>query len=41
MTYTVTTGGTTVKDEATGEEVVVPGTTETKSFTRRIEFVEE
>ena len=41
MTYTVTTDGTTVKDEVTGEEVVVPGTTETKSFTRRIEFVEE
>ncbi|MBO4981423.1 MAG: Stk1 family PASTA domain-containing Ser/Thr kinase [Lachnospiraceae bacterium] len=40
MTYTVTTPGTTTTTE-TGETVNVPGTTQEKSFTRRIEFVRE
>ncbi len=41
MTYKVTTAGTTTTDPVTGEIVNVPGTTEEKSFTRRIEFVQE
>ncbi|MDE7269043.1 MAG: Stk1 family PASTA domain-containing Ser/Thr kinase [Acetatifactor sp.] len=41
MTYKVTTAGTTTTDPATGDIVQVPGTTEEKSFTRRIEFVQE
>lgn len=40
MTYTVTTGGTTSTDE-NGSEVAVPGTTEQRSFTRRVEFTPE
>lgn len=41
MTYTVTVGGGTTTDPETGEVVNVPGSTQEKSFTRRIEFVEE
>lgn len=41
MTYKVTTAGTTTTDPETGDVVHVPGTTEEKSFTRRIEFVQE
>ena len=41
MTYTVNTpGGTTVNPE-TGETVSIPGTSEEKSFTRRVEFTQE
>ena len=40
MTYTVTTPSSTITDE-NGNEVTVPGTTESKSFTRRIEFTAE
>ena len=40
MTYTVTTPSSTTTDE-NGNEVTVPGTTESKSFTRRIEFTAE
>ena len=36
MTYQVTTEGTTTEGD-----VVVPGTTENQSFTRRVEFVKE
>jgi len=39
--YTVTVGGTTTIDPVTGETIIVPGTQETKSFDRRIEFVKE
>ncbi len=41
LTYTVTTGGSTTTDPDTGETVTVPGSTQTKSFDRRIEFVRE
>ncbi len=41
MTYSVTTQGTTGVDPNTGAEVTVPGGTEQKSITRRIEFVQE
>ena len=41
MTYTVTTDSSTKIDPVTGEEVIVPGSTETKSFTRRVSFTEE
>ena len=41
MTYKVTTAGNTTTDPETGDIVQVPGTTEEKSFTRRIEFVQE
>ena len=41
MTYTVTIGGGTTTDPETGETVSVPGTTESRSFTRRIEFTQE
>lgn len=40
MTYTVTTPSTTTTDEE-GNTVTVPGTTEKKSFTRRVEFTAE
>ena len=40
MTYQVTTEGTTTTDE-NGNTVNVPGKTEDRSFTRRIEFVKE
>jgi len=41
VTYTVTTAGETSVDPVTGETVVGEGKTETKSFTRRIDFVKE
>jgi len=41
MTYTVTTPGTTETDPDTGEQISIPGTSEQRSFTRRIEFAEE
>ncbi len=41
MTYSVTKEGTTTTDPVTGETVTTPGTTENKTFSRRIEFVEE
>lgn len=41
MTYTVTTEGSTQTDPNTGETITVPGTTEQRTFTRRIEFVKE
>lgn len=41
MTYTVTTGGGTTTDPVTGEVINTQGSTQEKSFTRRIEFVEE
>ncbi|MCI9144486.1 MAG: PASTA domain-containing protein [Lachnospiraceae bacterium] len=41
MVYTVIVGGSTATDPTTGEEVNVPGTPEPRSFTRRIEFVQE
>ena len=41
MSYTVNTpGGTTVNPE-NGETVSIPGTSEQKSFTRRVEFTQE
>ena len=36
MTYQVTSASTTTEGD-----VVVPGTTENKTFTRRVEFVKE
>lgn len=41
MTYSVTTEATTAVDPNTGAEITVPGGTEQKSITRRIEFVQE
>ena len=41
VTYTVTVAGETKVDPNTGETVVGEGKTETKSFTRRIDFVRE
>lgn len=41
VTYTVTTPGETSTDPETGETVVGASVTETKSFTRRIDFIEE
>ena len=41
MSYTVTTEGTTQTDPETGEVINIPGTEETRTFTRRVEFVEE
>ncbi|MBO4515363.1 MAG: Stk1 family PASTA domain-containing Ser/Thr kinase [Lachnospiraceae bacterium] len=41
VTYTVTIAGETTTDPNTGETVVGEGKTETKSFTRRIDFVRE
>lgn len=41
MTYTVKTGAGTQTNPDTGETVNVPGTTETRTFTRRIEFTAE
>ncbi len=40
FTYTETSEGTVAEDES-GAQVVLPGTTETKSFTRTVEFVQE
>lgn len=41
MTYSVNVPGSTTTNPETGETVSVPGSTEEKSFTRRIEFVQE
>ncbi len=41
ITYTVTGEGTTTTDPATGNVIHTPGTTETRTFTRRIDFVRE
>ncbi len=41
MTYNVIGEGSTTTDPDTGETVTAPGVTESKSFTRRIDFVEE
>ena len=41
MSYNVTVGGSTSTDPETGEEITIPGTTENKSFTRRITFTKE
>ncbi len=41
MTYTVTTEGGTTTNPETGETVSTPGVTESRSFTRRVEFVAE
>ena len=40
FTYTVTTPATTTTNES-GETVTIPGTTESRSFTRAVEFVRE
>lgn len=39
--YTVTTPSETVTDPETGETTTIPGTSEQKSFSRRLEFVKE
>ncbi len=41
MTYTVTIPGTSTTDPVTGATVVTPGSSEVRSFTRRIEFTKE
>ncbi len=41
ISYTVTTAGSTTTNPDTGETVTVPGATETKSFERRVEFIQE
>ncbi len=41
MTYTVTTSGTTSVDPVTGSVITMPGMTEPRSFSRRVEFVPE
>ncbi|MCM1113744.1 MAG: Stk1 family PASTA domain-containing Ser/Thr kinase [Muribaculum sp.] len=41
MTYKVTTAGGSVTNPDTGEVVSTPGSSEERSFTRRIEFTEE
>ena len=41
MTYTVTIEGEPITDPETGETITPEPTTEERSFTRRIEFVEE
>lgn len=41
MTYETIPGGTTTVDPVTGEMVNIPGTAQTHSFTRRIDFVQE
>ena len=41
MTYETMPGGTTTVDPETGEIINIPGTAETRSFTRRITFVQE
>ena len=41
MTYTVTLPASTSTDPNTGESITMPGGTEKKSFTRRIDFVRE
>ena len=41
MSYNVTVEGSTSTDPETGEEITIPGTTENKSFTRRVTFTKE
>lgn len=41
LTYDVTTDPTTTTNPDTGEETTVPGTTESRSITRQVTFVEE
>ena len=41
LSYSVTTDSTTSTDPATGNTVTTPGTTEEKSFSRRLDFVKE
>ncbi len=41
MTYKATVAGSTSTNPETGETVTVPGSTEEKSFTRTIEFIQE
>lgn len=41
MTYEVTTDPTTTVDPDTGQETTVPGTTEPRTITRQVTFVEE
>lgn len=41
MTYKIMTEGTTTTDPETGEIINIPGGEQTRSFTRRIEFVPE
>ena len=41
FTYSVTTAPTTTTNPETGETITVPGGTESKSFTRRVEFTRE
>lgn len=41
MTYQVTTEGTPTTDTDGSNTIIVPGTTENKTFTRRVEFVKE
>lgn len=41
LTYSVTTEATTGVDPNTGAEITIPGGTEQKTITRRIEFVQE
>ena len=41
MTYQVTTEGTPTTDTDGSNTIIVPGTTENQSFTRRVEFVKE
>ncbi len=39
--YTITTPGETTIDPTTGEQITMPAVTDTKSFTRRVEFEQE
>ena len=41
MSYFVTTEGTTTTDPETGETITIPGETEERSFSRRIDFTLE
>lgn len=41
MTYRVNLPGETITDDETGETVTIPGGTEERAFTRRIEFVQD
>lgn len=41
MTYTVTTEGVTTVDPDTGESVTIPGSTEQKTITRQVTFIQE
>ena len=39
--YTITTPGETITDPTTGEQITMPAEIDTKSFSRRVEFVQE